>query len=121
MKIIMDYIYMHCKTTADTTYMDTYMIPLHKINAFKPLYTLKYNRVTSQWFCCTLIRQNFSCVCKFRPLMQFYALQMAFSRTRENQNKTFKNQIKCVISRTSCFLRTTLNIILFNPPGLFFI
>lgn len=115
---------MHCKNTADTTYMDTYMKPLHKINevnAFKPLYTLKYNRVTSQWFCCTLIRQVVSCVCKFRPLMQFYALQMAFSRTLENQNKTFKNQIKCVISRTSCILRTTLNIILFNPPGLFFI
>lgn len=57
---------MHCKNTADTTYIDTYMIPLHKINgvnAFKPLYTLKYNQVTSQWFCCTLIGQNFSCVC----------------------------------------------------------
>lgn len=40
-----------------------------------------------------------------RPTMQFQALQMAFSLSREKKSKTFENQIKCVIARTPCFLR----------------
>lgn len=91
---------MHCKYPADTTYRDIYIIPLHELSPFN-----QYNRVTSQRFSCTLIRQKFFGVSKFRSTMQFQALQIAFSRSCENQSKTFENQIKCVIARTPCFLR----------------